>query len=91
MLALRLSAYYIDGNRAVNARSFAKEFAVDKTTLNFLSDEGAVAVTFVPALTPDQYNALYTLMKQRWRGDDLKELLKRFAKEWNVTLRMESH
>jgi hypothetical protein len=55
------------------------------TTLSFLTDEGAITVSFRPQLTAEQYEALFDLVQEGdILTDELCEQLKALAEEWGV-------
>jgi hypothetical protein len=52
------------------------------TTLNFLTTDGALTVTFTPVLTPEQYELLYDTVATYDSQADLAEALKVLGRSW---------
>lgn len=57
---------------------------MSQTSLNFLMRDGAVTVTFEPALTAEQYAELHELVRQASTVAELRPLLEGAAREWHV-------
>lgn len=53
------------------------------TSLNLLTRDGAICVTFSPALEPPQYDQLYDLTKSVETQDDLCKVVLALASRWN--------
>ena len=61
---------------------------MDSTSLNLLTRDGALAVTFLPALTARQYAELYDLALNADTADQLSAAVRTAAGRWgaNVTV-----
>lgn len=57
-----------------------------ETTLRFLMHDGAAAYTFQPALTPEQYAELHTVVKEQHSMAELLEALQAFSAKWHKKL-----
>lgn len=57
-----------------------------ETTLRFLMNDGAAAYTFRPALTPEQYTELHTLVKEQHSMAELLVALQTVAVKWKRML-----
>jgi hypothetical protein len=55
-----------------------------QTTLNLLTREGAVTVTFPVELTEDQYAKLYAFVVDAQTRQELKDCLAMVANEWGI-------
>jgi|SRR5688500_3381295 hypothetical protein len=56
--------------------------AMKSTTLNFLTTDGPLTVTFTPVLTPKQYELLYDTVATYDSQADLAEALKVLGRSW---------
>ena len=56
----------------------------DRTSLNLLTRDGAVAVTFEAKLTPDQYLRLYASVHEAETKAQLERHLTTVADEWGI-------
>lgn len=54
------------------------------TTLNLLTRDGALGVTFRPALTPEQYSELYDLVGDADSADEMSAAVKIAAGQWGA-------
>ena len=59
---------------------------MEETTLRFLMDDGAIASTFLPALTPEQYAELHALVPRYRTTDGLLAALEAFAAKHGLEL-----
>ena len=57
---------------------------MDCTTLKLLTRDGALAVTFTPGLTPDQYSELYELVIDAETADEMTAVVKRAGLRWGA-------
>ena len=57
--------------------------------LSFLTQEGALTVTFTPVLTPDQYELLYDTVAMYDSHADLAEALKVLGRSWRCEVVVE--
>ena len=58
-----------------------------ETTLTLLTKEGAITVTFRPALGPERYVALYDLiLADAETPGNLCQKIREMARHWNVQL-----
>ena len=56
----------------------------DQTTLNLLTRDGAVTVTFSAKLTAEQYAQLFELTRRAETKLDLEVVLASVASEWGI-------
>jgi hypothetical protein len=57
-----------------------------KTSLNLLTSEGALVVSFASQLTPTQYARLYDTIRDAGNKSEMKDVLQQFSREMNVEL-----
>jgi hypothetical protein len=56
------------------------------TSLKLLTRDGALAATFTPALTTEQYDELATSVNQFHGKPELRRYLSAVAERWNVSV-----
>jgi hypothetical protein len=54
------------------------------TSLNLLTRDGALGITFTPALTPDQYSELLGLAFDSGTADEMSAAIKSAAGRWGA-------
>jgi len=62
---------------------------MDSTSLNLLTRDGALAVTFLPALTARQYSELYDLALNADTADQLSAAVRTAAGRWGTKVIVE--
>jgi hypothetical protein len=60
--------------------------AIKKTSLKLLTRDGALAATFTPALSAEQYDELAAAVNQFHGKPDLRQYLSEVASRWRVSV-----
>lgn len=63
---------------------------MEKTTLKLLTRDGAIAVTFDNALTPEQYEAVYDCVRLTSDANEMRKRLELMASEWGAKVTIEA-
>lgn len=63
---------------------------MNETTLNFLTRDGAISVTFSAVLTPTQYDELFLRIPAAESPEELRNLLDELQEKWGLLVLVDS-